>query len=159
MRIWLAVLAVVVAVAGVVLYVLAREQAAPVAVAPRDAAPVAVSVTRGDAAVAAVTAADAAADAAPGRAAALETLRASGSASEVWAPQAANLLHGFDPAAKVECYVAGCGATLTFDSQDAYEHAVELVRTDETWTGGKKWADPVREGGRISAVLILYRPD
>lgn len=154
MRIWLLVLALAVAVAGIVLFVLAREQPAPVTIAVRDAAAAPVVHTPN---APIVRHPDAAPDAAPERE--LETLRSSGSGSEPWVPQATNLLRGFDPAARVECYVAGCAATITFDSEDAYEHAVEVIRTDETWTGGKQWVSPERAGGKITAVLILYRPD
>jgi len=158
-RIWLAVLALAVVAAGIVLFVLAREQPAAVAVAPHDAArPVATAPVVAPVAPVAV-AHDAAIDAPPAPAAELETLRSSGSASETWVPQAATLLHGFDPAAKVECYVAGCAAALTFDSNAAYDEAVETIRTDETWRGGKKWLSAERGGGKITAVLILYRPD
>lgn len=144
--------------AGVVLFVLARQEpaAVTVAAAPHDAAvaPIPHNVPIAPRAVDAMTV-----DAADGPAPELETLRSSGSASEIWVHQATNLLRGFDPAARVECYVAGCAATLAFDDDDAWEHAVEVIRTDETWTGGKKWLSPERAGGKITAVLILYRPD
>jgi hypothetical protein len=153
-RTWLLVLALAVAAAGIVLFVLAREQPAQVAVAAHDASPAPVEHETHPAIV---TRSDAAADAPPEHE--LETLRSSGSGSEPWVPQATTLLRGFDPQARVECYVAGCAATITFDSEDAYEHAVEVVRTDETWTGGKQWVSPERAGGKITAVLILYRPD
>ncbi len=159
MRIWLLVLALAVAAAGIVLFVLAREQPAPVTMAPpppRDApaprpTPVAIDAKVTPPVDAAVI------DAAP--AAELETLRSSGAGHEAWVPQAGNLLRGFDPTANVECYVAGCAALITFDSDDAYEHAVQVTREDQTWTGGKKWLSPTRVGTKITAVLILYRPD
>jgi len=157
-RTWLLILALGVTAAGVVLFVLARESPVQVAVAPRDAAPLPVGSPVHENAPVAVRA-DAAADAPPGHPPELETLRSSGSDIEAWSGQATNLLRGFDPEARVECYVAGCAATLAFDSDDAYERAVETVRTDETWTGGKKWLSPERTGDRITAVLILYRPD
>jgi hypothetical protein len=153
-RIWLVVLALAVAAAGVALFVLAREQPAQVTVIVHDAAPIAVA-HEPDRPI--VRHSDAAADAPPEHE--LETLRSSGPGAEPWVPQATTLLRGFDPAARVECYVAGCAATITFDSEDAYEHAVEVIRTDETWTGGKQWVSPERAGGKITAVLILYRPD
>jgi hypothetical protein len=156
-RTWLLVLALAVAVAGVVLFVLAREEPARVTVAAHDAA--ATPVAQQAAAPVAVRA-DAAIDApAPGPPAELETLRSSGSASEPWIGQATNLLRGFDPAARVECYVAGCAAAIAFDSDDLYQQALETIRTDETWTGGKSWLPPERIDGKITAVLILYRPD
>lgn len=164
MRTWLLVLALGVTAAGVVLFVLARSAPEQVAVAARDAALAsppapAPAPTRDDAAPLAVHA-DAAVDAPPDHPPELETLRSSGSASEVWIHQATNLLRGFDSTARVECYVAGCAAKIAFDDDDAYERAVETIRTDETWTGGKKWLSPERApGGKITAVLILYRPD
>jgi hypothetical protein len=156
-RTWLLLLALGVVVAGLVLFVLARQQPAPVTVAARDAA--GAPVVPPPPPVPVVVHADAAVDAPPGHPPELETLRSTGSASEPWTGQATNLLHGFDPAARVECYIAGCAATITFESDDAYEQAVETVRTDETWTGGKQWLSPERSGNRITAVLILYRPD
>jgi hypothetical protein len=155
-RIWLVVLALAVAVAGIVLYVQAHEP--PIAVAPPPLAqpPTAMAMTI-DASVRVVADAMVPVDAAPE--ASLETLRSSGPSSEVWVHQATNLLRGFDPHTKVECYVAGCSAALSFDSEEAYQQAFEVVRVDETWTGGKKWLPPERQAGRVTAVLILYRPD
>jgi hypothetical protein len=149
-RTWLLVLAVAVAAAGVALFVLAREKPAEVTVIVHDAAPIPVAHEPDSPIVRHP-------DASPEHE--LEILRSSGTGSEPWVPQATTLLRGFDPAARVECYVAGCAATITFDSEDAYEHAVDVIRTDETWTGGKQWVSPERAGGKITAVLILYRPD
>jgi hypothetical protein len=158
-RTWLLILAVAVTAAGVVLFVLARQEPAAIVVAPRDATVVAPPSPAPPPAPR-FTAAPAPIDAPPGPAPELATLRSSGTSTEVWIPQAKNLLRGFDPHAEVECYVAGCAATLAFDSDDAYQHAVEVIAADQTWTGGKKWLSPVRSpGGTITAVLILYRPD
>ncbi len=160
MRTWLVVLALAVTAAGIGLFVLSHERPAEVAVAPRDAAPAVIVPSHDAAPVVAATVRDAVVVDAPAASPPeLETLRSTGSATETWVVQAATLLHGFDPAAKVECYVAGCAAALAFDSNEAYDQAVETIRTDETWRGGKKWLSAVRGGGKITAVLILYRPD
>ena len=90
---------------------------------------------------------------------ALEALRNSGTASEVWVTDAERLVHSIAPAATVECYVAGCGAQLSFASEAAYQDAVRAVADDHTWTGGKRWSEAARDGGRVSVALILYRPD
>lgn len=159
MRAGLAISALVLVIVGIVLYAETRHAPAPVpaiAAAPetRDAglqdAPAVVAP--------AVRAADAAIDAAF-HPAALEALRSSGAANEVWVPDATRLVHTIAPDATVECYVAGCGALLSFSSEAAYQDAIRAIAGDRTWTGGKKWTDAARGGGRITVALVLYRPD
>jgi hypothetical protein len=88
-----------------------------------------------------------------------QALRNSGTANEVWIPDAERLVHSIAPAATVECYVAGCGAQLSFSSEVAYQDAVRAIAGDHTWTGGKRWSEAARDGGRVTVALILYRPD
>jgi hypothetical protein len=150
--------ALVLVIVGVVLYVETRH--APAAV-PAIIAPEASDAPPGDAAAsvtALATVADASVDAAfhPG---ALEALRRSGAANEVWVPDAIRLVHSVAPDAAVECYVAGCGAQLSFASESAYQDAVRAIAEDRTWTGGKLWTDAARGRGRITVALVLYRPD
>jgi hypothetical protein len=160
MRIWLGIGALVILTAAIALYVLARRPAttavAVTVAAPHDA-PVARPI---DAAVdAAGVASHVTVPAIDATVPELEALRASGVAAEVWAQQGSDFLRALDPHCEVACYVAGCGATLTFDSEDAYQRAVDTVAADRTWTGGKKWSTPVRAAGTITVALILYRPD
>jgi hypothetical protein len=159
-RIWLGIGAVVVLTAAIALYILARSTAAPtltVAVAHDAAVGHSVDaavVTTPAVAVPAPVAIDAAVVFSE-----LQALRASGVAAEVWAQQGSDFLRALDRQCAVECYVAGCGALLTFSSEDAYQHAVDTVAADHTWTGGKKWSTPVRDGDTVKAALVLYRPD
>lgn len=155
MRFVIALFALVLVIVGIVLYVDTRRGPAPVtAIAPRDAA---VRDVPADVA-AVVRAVDAAVDAAF-HPEALEALRNSGTANEVWIPDAERLVHSIAPAATVECYVAGCGAQLSFSSEVAYQDAVRAIAGDHTWTGGKRWSEAARDGGRVTVALILYRPD
>jgi hypothetical protein len=101
------------------------------------------------------------------REALVDGLRNSGSGRESWDDQARTLL-GSLAAADAEvtwggCFVAGCTATIVFASREAYDHAIDDVARGSAfhaWTGGKKWSAPeIGDDGRLTAALVLYRPD
>jgi hypothetical protein len=97
----------------------------------------------------------------------LTTLQSTGSGTERWNDQArallASLAQGDIVATYAGCYVAGCAATVTFPSRDAYDRLVDDVARGSAfhaWTGGKKWSPLESDSdGRLTAVLVLYRPD
>jgi hypothetical protein len=156
-RTGLAIIAALLVIVGIVLYVETRYAPSPAAPPVRVVRDAPVQDAPVD--VVAVRAGDASALDAAFQPAALEALRNSGTASEVWVPDATRLVHTIAPDATVECYVAGCGAELSFSSEAAYRDAIRVIAEDRTWTGGKTWTDAARGGGRITVALILYRPD
>ena len=97
----------------------------------------------------------------------MSNLKNSGSGKEPWDDQARALFNTLaqndTEATYIGCYVAGCGATVSFPTRDAYDRAVDDVGRGSAfhaWTGGKKWSAPeVGSDGRVTAALILYRPD
>ena len=104
---------------------------------------------------------------APNGQALLDTLKSSGSGTEAWDDQARSLLaslgQGDTVATYAGCYIAGCAATVQFPSRDAYDRIVDDVARGSAfhvWTGGKKWSPLETDSdGRLTAVLVLYRPD
>ena len=155
----LAAVAVVVAGGAIFLYVLAtRPPPTPVGIAP--AAPTASNIARVETPDASIAAARAE------REAALETLRRSGPADETWSSQAGAVIDSVKPAATVSdvgCYVVGCGATLTFDSDRTYRDALAQLASSASyraWTGGKQLTSPeVQTDGHVVVELLLFRPD
>ncbi|MEP6861951.1 MAG: hypothetical protein ABJE66_15110 [Deltaproteobacteria bacterium] len=155
----LAVVAVAVAGGAILLYVLATRPP-PTPVRRTSAAPtplVVVHVETPDAAIATARAE---------REAALETLRRSGPADETWSSQAGAVIDSVKPAATVSdvgCYVVGCGATLTFDSDRTYRDALAQLASSapyRAWTGGKQLTSPeVQSDGHVVVELLLFRPD
>jgi hypothetical protein len=97
----------------------------------------------------------------------LANLRESGSASESWEGQASALFQTFARdvvhVSDDRCFVAGCGATLTFPSEAAMRRAFDDLQTSEAyrkWTGGKRITAPEHlDDGRVVVALVLYRPD
>ncbi len=61
------------------------------------------------------------------------------------------------------CYMAGCIATITYPSRDAYERAlVELGSSAAyaAWTGAKQVTPPeIRSDGSVVVAVALLRPD
>jgi hypothetical protein len=97
---------------------------------------------------------------------ALQVMRRSGLANEVWASQAGALFDAFrrtTTVTDVECYVAGCSAILTFSSEIAYHDGLaRLQALDEyrAWTGGKQWTIPeVQTDGKVIVAALVFRPD
>ena len=101
------------------------------------------------------------------RAAALASLRESGAAQESWDGDALAVFDGIARSgvavADRGCFIAGCGATLTFPAGAELAHALDQLQAAPTyraWTGGKRLTRPEPGAdGRISLALILYRPD
>jgi hypothetical protein len=97
----------------------------------------------------------------------LGNLRMSGLGEEPWAGQASALFRAIaTPPTRVEivgCYVAGCGAVLTFASLEAYRAQLAKIEQSDVyraWTGGKQLAEPEPRGdGRVDVALVLFRPD
>jgi hypothetical protein len=94
----------------------------------------------------------------------LALLRNSGPGKESWNGQANAI---FDLVAesgarlRSDCFVAGCAATFSFPSEDAYQaSAARLVQTSEYrgWTGGKELVAD-RVGEHVTVTVLLYRPD
>ena len=127
-----------------------HEDATPLAAAPPDP-----------------LASDPPSPAAEERAAALNRMRASGPAHEVWADQAADIFAaaaaGSGHVVDSGCYIAGCAATLSFPSGDAYQRATEALEVSDryrAWTGGKHLTSPeIRKDGSVIVALTLSRPD
>jgi hypothetical protein len=101
------------------------------------------------------------------REAALDSVRASGDAHEEWAARGTTLLtsagqHGAQVYG-AGCFIAGCGATLSFASDADYRRGIDaLVASDAytAWTGGKKITAPERQpDGHVLVGVVLYRPD
>jgi hypothetical protein len=98
---------------------------------------------------------------------ALAELHDSGLGHEDWDSAAEALLgsiaRGPVEATDAGCFIAGCGMTYTFPSEDAYLRGIdELQRSDgfRAWTGGKQFTTPERRAdGRVVVALLLYRPD
>jgi len=97
----------------------------------------------------------------------LGALRDSGKGAEPWDDQGNGLLEKIARTAsgwtQVGCFVAGCGATYLFASEDAMTRGravAEALDEYHAWTGGKRWTAPERwVDGRVSITLVLYRPD
>ncbi|MDB4953677.1 MAG: hypothetical protein JWO36_1246 [Myxococcales bacterium] len=159
---------------GIALYVLVRRGSEPAATttavivhaAPPDARMAMPAVTA-DATRDAVEPPTAAATAArEERTTVLASVRDSGEAHESWEAQGTSLLRAFEgqgTVSDVGCYVAGCGATLTFRSQAAYQRALDDITASAAyreWTGGKRLTSPeIAADGSVSVALVLYRPD
>ena len=104
---------------------------------------------------------DAAAD--DERATAITTLTQSGPAAEDWDADGLRLLADVAPppieATGAACFVAGCGVTLTFPSLASYRETADRLAAS-SWTGGKRLTSAESAaGGKVTAALILYRPD
>jgi hypothetical protein len=163
-----AVSAVVLVVGVVKLYVLATRPTPPAITmndAPRrttNVASNAIAATPGPSS--AIAAPDASAR--TERDTALQVMRRSGSANEVWTAQAGALFDAIrrtTALTDVECYVAGCSAMLTFSSEIAYHDGLaHLPALEEyrAWTGGKQWTIPeVQADGKVIVAVLLFRPD
>jgi hypothetical protein len=63
----------------------------------------------------------------------------------------------------VGCYMAGCVATFTFPSDGAYRRAIadlKLTTAYVAWTGGKQFTTPeTLDDGRVVIAILLNRPD
>ncbi|HEY1558515.1 MAG TPA: hypothetical protein VGF94_27010 [Kofleriaceae bacterium] len=102
------------------------------------------------------------------REAALGALRDSGKVTAKWTNDGNLLLetvaHDAHAAGWTQagCFVAGCGGTLLFASDDAMTAGraiAEALDGYRAWTGTKHWTAPERWlGGRVSITLVLGRP-
>jgi hypothetical protein len=94
-------------------------------------------------------------------------LHDSGSGTEPWSAQGTAVLdviaHAGGTQSEGGCYVAGCGAVFTFESESDYRRGVDTLLASEAfraWTGGKRFASPERlPDGRVIIAIALYRPD
>ena len=97
----------------------------------------------------------------------LEDLQESGSGAEDWNGDAETVFAaiGRPPVSFTEdgCFVAGCAATFTYPSKDAYERALAALPEFPPyrgWTAGKRLTPPdVHADGTVQMTVILYRPD
>jgi hypothetical protein len=179
-RIALLVAASLVAAAGVILAVsMRREAPASSAARPRavDARGADATIARADvdapaAAIAAEPAPpaaepDAGAAARDERLAAIATLERSGPGREDWDASAMAIFDAADTGSvevtSVGCFIAGCAATMTYASRDAYARGLERLQGSapyRAWTGGKVLTRPeLLADGRVVVALVLYRPD
>jgi hypothetical protein len=166
------VFAVVLVVGVVKLYVLATRPT-PTAITMNDApvlprgatdvASNAIAATPGESSAIEATPA---ASARTERETALQVMRRSGPANEVWTSQAGALFEALRRTTALtdgECYVAGCSAMLTFSSEIAYHDGLARFQNlDEYrgWTGGKQWTTPeVQADGQVIVAVLLFRPD
>jgi hypothetical protein len=86
---------------------------------------------------------------------------------EGWNEQGTDLLRAFGRGAvatsDLNCYMAGCIATFTFASEDAFHATYDEVTTSPryaAWTGGKRVTAPeLLPDGRVIVAVALERPD
>ena len=164
MRALLAIVAVALAIGVVALWLAVRRPAPAQSsgdAAPQRHEPVVSAVSD------AVTTADASAaisvDATTALPEQFATLRASGSANEVWVSQGMAVLDAVGAGSDLGCFVAACGGVFVFASQADYTQrraTVEASTAYAAWTGGKRWTDVEQlRDGRVRVALLLYRPD
>ena len=97
----------------------------------------------------------------------LEDLKQSGDGTEDWNGSAESVFAaiGKPPVSFSDdgCWVAGCAATFTYASQDAYEQALAALPAMPAykgWSAGKRLTPPdLRPDGTVQMTIVLYRPD